>query len=197
MEEKFIDVGTGVEVGKMAYGTGEIPFIRTTDIVELEIKSDPRQGVSREIYEDYRGKAGILENDILLVRDGTYLVGSSAIALSTDLPAIFCGGIYRVRALSSCINPFSLIGLLNLPIVRRQMRAKQFTRDVIDTLGKRLFEVEIPDPRSGFSKMLGSSLEELMKDKNRNRDRMKALISRIEPTISGKPRIRPGWSMRG
>ena len=65
---------TGIEVGKMAYGTGEIPFIRTSDIVNWGLKFDPKQGVSEEIYRDE--KQDVKENDILLVRDGTYLVGS-------------------------------------------------------------------------------------------------------------------------
>jgi type I restriction enzyme M protein len=39
------------------------------------------------------------------------------------------------------------VALLNCPIVKRQMRAKQFTRDVIDTLGKRIFEVILPIPK--------------------------------------------------
>jgi hypothetical protein len=34
------------------------------------------------------------------------------------------------------------------PIVRCHMRAKQFTRDIIDTLGKRLFEVLLPNPKN-------------------------------------------------
>lgn len=42
------------------------------------------------------------------------------------------------------LDPYLLLALLNCPIVKRQMRAKQFTRDVIDTLGKRIFEVILP-----------------------------------------------------
>jgi len=49
-----IHVDTGAEVGKMAYGTGVIPFVRTSDISNWEIKSDFKHGVSDEIYEDAR-----------------------------------------------------------------------------------------------------------------------------------------------
>lgn len=45
------------------------------------------------------------------------------------------------------LAPYLLLSLLNGPIVKRQMRAKQFTRDVIDTLGKRIFEVILPIPK--------------------------------------------------
>lgn len=42
--------------------------------------------------------------------------------------------------------PYFLLGLLNLYVVKRQIRSKQFKRDVIDTIGKRLTEVQLPIP---------------------------------------------------
>ena len=45
------------------------------------------------------------------------------------------------------MDPYLLLAVLNTPVVRRQMRSKQFTRDIIDTLGKRLFEVLLPVPK--------------------------------------------------
>lgn len=39
-----------------------------------------------------------------------------------------------------------LFTLLNLPMSIQQIRNKQFTRDVIDTLGNRLSEVLVPIP---------------------------------------------------
>ena len=65
---------TGVEVGKMAYGTGAIPFLRTSDIAEWEVSRDSKQSVSEEVFRAYEAKAALEENDVLLVRDGTYLL---------------------------------------------------------------------------------------------------------------------------
>jgi type I restriction enzyme M protein len=45
-----VEVSAGVEVGKLAYGTGQIPFIRTSDIVNWEVRIDPTHSVSEEIY---------------------------------------------------------------------------------------------------------------------------------------------------
>ena len=42
---------------------------------------------------------------------------------------------------------YQLLALLNAPIGKRQMRAKQFTRDVIDTLVKRIYEIVLPIPK--------------------------------------------------
>jgi hypothetical protein len=198
IKEGFVQVTTGVEIGKMAYGTGTIPFIRTTDIAELEVKSDPRQGISEIIYCKFVERASIQEGDILLVRDGTYLVGASAKINASDVPALICGGLYRIRLLrNDVINSQILLGMLNLPLVRRQMRSKQFTRDVIDTLGRRFFEVKVPDPRSQFARAIGSRLREQLIEKETLRALMRSTVASLEPSVAPRSSNRPGWSMRG
>lgn len=140
---------TGDEIGKMAYGTGEIPFIRTSDFANWEIKHNPKQGISQEIYDKYKDKQDVQEHDLLLVRDGTYLVGSSCIITKEDEKSLFCGGLYKITINDNdLIDPFLFLGLINSFIVKRQIRTKQFTRDVIDTLGNRVDEIIIPIPRS-------------------------------------------------
>ena len=51
VDNGVLSVSTGDEVGKLAYGTGEIPFVRTSDISTWEIKVDPKHRVGRDIYE--------------------------------------------------------------------------------------------------------------------------------------------------
>ena len=43
----------GNEVGSDAYGTGNIPFVRTSDISNFEISSDPTKSVSEEVFAKY------------------------------------------------------------------------------------------------------------------------------------------------
>ena len=66
IDSGIVEVSTGDEVGKLSYGTGPIPFIRTSDISNWEIKLDPKQGVSEEIYKKYSEKQDVQENDILI-----------------------------------------------------------------------------------------------------------------------------------
>ena len=145
-----LTLGTGDEVGKLAYGTGPIPFVRTSDLGNWEVKSDPKHSVAVEIAARYADKQSAEMGDILLVRDGTYLVGTTAMVAELDTPMLYCGGVIRIRCLTSRLNPSLLLALLNTQIVRRQMRALQFTRDIIDTLGKRVDEVVLPIPRSSL-----------------------------------------------
>ncbi len=171
---------TGIEVGKMAYGTGDIPFIRTSDISNWELKGDPKQNVSEEIYE--RNKQDVCVGDIFVVRDGTYLVGTSCILTEKDTKILYCGGLYKLRIeKSEKMDPYLLLALLNAPIVRRQMRAKQFTRDIIDTLGKRLFEVLLPIPKdAGTCERIAKETREVIETRAKLRDRTKEIALEVE-----------------
>lgn len=62
---------TGIEVGKMAYGTGTVPFIRTSDISNWELKADPKQSVSEELFQQFKDKLDVCAEDLFVVRDGT------------------------------------------------------------------------------------------------------------------------------
>ncbi len=149
VDKGMLELSTGDEIGKMAYGTGDIPFVRTSDFSNWEIKSDAKQGVSEEIYAQYATKQDVQAGDILLVRDGTYLVGSSCLITDADSTMLYCGGLIKIRTRDKeFLDEYLLLGLLNSYIVKRQVRTKQFTRDVIDTLGQRLREVMIPVPKS-------------------------------------------------
>jgi hypothetical protein len=169
---KQINYNTGDEIGKMAYGTGDIPFIRTSDFANWELKHDPKQGISEEIYDSYAEKQDVKVNDIFLVRDGTYLVGSSCIVTEEDARSLYCGGLYKISVLESeILDPWLLLGLLNSYIVKRQFRTKQFTRDVIDTLGKRITEVVIPIPknqavREGISEIIRKTIDSRIQARN-------------------------------
>jgi len=43
-------ISTGHEVGKLAYGTGDIPFIRTSDLANWELKIDPSKRFAPAIF---------------------------------------------------------------------------------------------------------------------------------------------------
>lgn len=160
----ILSLSTGDEIGKMAYGTSTIPFLRTSDFSNWEIKIDVKQGISEEIYNLYKDKEGVQSEDILLVRDGTYLVGSSCMITQYDSKSLFSGGLYKIRTNDSSYLPsYLLLGLLNSYIVKRQIRTKQFTREVIDTIGKRLNEVLLPIPKSDqMKKIISQQVEDIV-----------------------------------
>jgi type I restriction enzyme M protein len=140
---------TGIEVGKMAYGTGTVPFIRTSDISNWELKADPKHGVSDELYAALGPKLDIRAGDILMVRDGTYLIGTCAMVMPADVRMLYQSHIFKIRVLDPTrLDPYLFFAALNAPIVKKQIRSKQFTQDIIDTLGARVAEVRVPLPKS-------------------------------------------------
>ena len=59
----------------------------------------PNKGVSEEIYEQYALKEDVRPGDILIVRDGTYLVGTSCLITEYDQKMLYCGGLIKIRVL--------------------------------------------------------------------------------------------------
>lgn len=177
VEDKVISLSTGDEIGKMAYGTGIVPFVRTSDFSNWEIKTDAKQGVSEEIYEKYAKKEDVLPDDILLVRDGTYLVGTSCIITESDKKMLYCGGLIKIRCKDpDILDPYLLLGLLNSYIVKRQIRTKQFTRDVIDTLGQRFKEIVLPIPKKdNLKKEISDEIRHIINNRIEARDTILAL----------------------
>ena len=105
--------------------------------------------------------------------------------------------MYRLRMIDAPqYASYALLAYLNLPIVRRQMRARQFTRDVIDTLGHRLLEVRIPNPLLPVGKKMGVNVERLITRKAAIRQEVSGTIDTLEPPSPMEAKGRPSWSMR-
>ena len=148
VREGFLSVSTGDEVGKLAYGTGDIPFVRTSDLSNWEIKIDPKHGVSRSIYESVRVKQDIQPGDVLMVRDGTYLVGTCAIVTKYDTEIVLQSHIYKIRVhTNELVDSCLLLAVLSSPIVQRQIKSHAQTQDIINSLGNRINDLILPIPR--------------------------------------------------
>ena len=181
VQQGVLSFATGIEVGKMAYGTGNIPFIRTSDISNWEIKADFKHGVSEDIYESVRTKVDIRSGDILMVKDGTYLIGATAMVMDTDLPMLFQSHLYRIRVHKpEVISSWLLFVLLNTAVVRLQVRARRFTQDIIDTIGKRVLELAIPIPKAeGRAQRLGDDFKRIIEGRVRLRQEASTLVGSI------------------
>ena len=154
IDDSMVTLSTGHEVGKLAYGTGQIPFVRTSDIANWEIKLDPKHGLSSDIYEKYRVRQDVRAGDILMVRDGTYLVGTCAIVSDEASVIVFQSHIYKLRCEDHGeMHPYLLLALLSSPVVREQIYAKRFTQDIIDTLGGRIRELKLPVPKDDNARL--------------------------------------------
>lgn len=156
----ILKLKTGDEVGKLAYGTGTIPFIRTSDISNWEIKADPKHGVSEDIYNGLKMKQDVRPGDILMVKDGTYLIGTCAIISEADKEILYQSHLYKIRVNENSygLDSYLLLAILSSTVVQKQIRSKQFTQDIIDSLGERINELILPIPKSKDSRERISNL---------------------------------------
>jgi len=149
IKDGVIEVKTGDEIGKLSYGTGTIPFVRTSDISGWEIKIDPKHGVSEEIYQRLKRKQDVRRGDILMVRDGTYLIGSCAIVTEYDEKILYQSHLLKFRVKRpEELSPYLFLAALSSIPVQRQIKSKTFTQDIIDSLGTRYTEILLPIPKS-------------------------------------------------
>jgi len=183
VRKKVISLATGHEVGKLAYGGGRIPFIRTSEIANWEIKLDPKHGLSEAVYDELKDKQDVQENDILMVRDGTYLVGTCGLVTKYDVKIVYQSHIFKIRSNKpEILHPFILLAVLTSPIVKEQIASKRFTQDIIDTLGGRIRELILPIPKDEKKRReIIEDVRSVIEHKNAARDLARKTILGIAP----------------
>lgn len=145
----IIKVSRGHEVGSDVYGTGSYPFVRTSEISNWEITTDCTHCVSEDIFSVFSKKQKLASEDILIINDGTYLMGRAAMVTPADLNIVVQSHFRIIRVLKKdVLSPYLLLPLLGMEIVQKQIESKAFRQGTISTLGSRLLEVKIPIPRN-------------------------------------------------
>ncbi|MGI5868789.1 MAG: N-6 DNA methylase [Kiritimatiellia bacterium] len=140
-----LSIRKGHECGSDVYGTGDIPFVRTSDIANFEISVDPTKAVSETVYEEFAPQQKLKPGDVLMVVDGRYRIGTTALLTESNYKCIVQSH-FRIISLSpkAPLDPYSLMYALNLPSVKMRIRNLVFVQSTLGTLGNRLLELEIP-----------------------------------------------------
>lgn len=181
IEQGVLEIKTGDEVGKLAYGTGNVPFVRTSDISNWEIKIDPKHGLSEEIFQAYSKKQDVKEGDILMVKDGTYLIGTCAFVSKYDEKIVYQSHLYKIRIIDkSVISPYLLLAALSSQVVINQIQSKRFTQDIIDSLGKRIFELVVPIPKDEIKR---NKINDMVRDSINDRIESRELARQAKAMI--------------
>lgn len=145
VKEKTVSIRKGHEVGSDAYGTGDIPFVRTSDLSNFEISTDPTKAVSEQIYETFAPQQKLQAGDILMVVDGRYRIGTTAMLTEHNSRCIAQSHLRIISAVRrEKLDPYELLFALNLPSVKLRLRSLVFIQSTLGTLGNRLLELRIP-----------------------------------------------------
>lgn len=110
----------GVWIPRENYGTGDIPYVRTSDLSEWRIRPDVKKGVSRDVYLKVASRVDVAPHDILMVAHGTYLVGAVAIVEQGEHELVLQDHVFRLRCKKvGGVDPYLLLALLSTGFVRR------------------------------------------------------------------------------
>lgn len=127
----------------------EIPFLRTSDLGCWETRNFSVQNVSYETFLKFKKKQDLRVGDILFVKDGTYRIGETIILTEHDLKMLVQGHFYIIRSLNhNVFDPYLLMYLFHLPIVKKQINEKTFIQATLSTIGNRLYEIKLPIPKN-------------------------------------------------
>ncbi|MBU1723041.1 MAG: N-6 DNA methylase [Gammaproteobacteria bacterium] len=161
----WISIRKGHEVGSEAYGTGDIPFVRTSDISNFEVSIDPTKSVSEETFNSVKHDQGLKPGAILMVVDGRYRIGRCAILHEFNYKCIAQSHLRIITVEKTApFNPFELLYLLSLASVQRDIRSLVFIQSTLGSLGSRVREIKIPVPdaqNAEFSTLVESFTEAL------------------------------------
>lgn len=149
IQKGILSIKRGLEIGSENYGSGDIPFVRTSDISNWEIRVNEETSVHKDVYELYKDKMDLQLSDILFVNDGGRMIGEIAIITEFDSQELLIQShIRRIRVNENndelYLDPYLLLYYLKHPVVKEQISSKVFVQATIPTLGNRLEEVILP-----------------------------------------------------
>ncbi|MHA2073506.1 MAG: N-6 DNA methylase [Candidatus Hodarchaeales archaeon] len=184
LNEGIIELTRGHEIGSKFYGTGEIPFIRTSDLINWELDISPKKKISQDIWELYKDKQDIKANDILFVSDGTFLIGKTAMITENDSQIVIQSHLKKIRVIKhDLIDEFLLLWALNTNIVQNQIKAKTFIQVIqatISTLGNRIEEIMLPIPVSIEKRQeISKEIKEIISEKEILKQRISKTVNLI------------------
>lgn len=181
----LLSVSTGDEVGKLAYGRGDVPFVRTSDLSNWEIKADPKHGISRDTYDALRRKQDVQPGDVLIVRDGTYLIGTCALVTKHDTEIVLQSHIYKIRVHpNELLDPYLLLAILSSAPVQRQIKAQSQTQDIIDSLGSRINDLMLPVARDEQVRQdVSQRVQRVIRDRVEARELAREIIGTVSSPV--------------
>lgn len=157
IQRGYLRKKSGKEVGSEAYGTGNIPFVRTSDIINFEISSDPTNAVSEEIYQQYAAQQNLEIGDILFIADGRYRIGKTAIITKYNIKSLIQSHIEILSLTPDApLTPYEFLYCLNTDEVQNQVRSLIFIQSTLGTIGNRINEIAIrlPDKTEEWTKKI-------------------------------------------
>jgi len=130
-------------------GKGDIPYVRVADIVNWEAYRNPTALIPESIYLEKKGNGvDLKERDVLLVRRGSYRIGSVALVSPFDKKILLTKEIAIFRVVKEHneydLTPYYLIYLFSHELTQKQLYSLTFIDTTLPNLGRRWSELYLP-----------------------------------------------------
>jgi len=181
------EIQQGSEVGSDNYKNyvekteNDVPFIRTSDLINYEVDSYPDYYIDEEIFKFLR--QDLKEGDILFTKDGK--IGLSAMMTKADR-CIISSGIARIRLNpSGKIDPYYIFLALSTVIglyqaLQRVVIASTLPHLQLDRLG----EIEIPLIEPEKQREISNLIKEAFQLKAEKKILIKEALNKIDKIVS-------------
>lgn len=177
------DIKRGNEVGSKNYRKyvdkkdSDVPFIRTSDLVNYEIDNYPDYFIDEEIFKEL--KQDLKTGDLLVSNDGK--IGLLAIITPED-KCIIQSHIRRLR-FNKEINPYYALIFLTTPYGQYQFQQYSFTQSTIPTIGDRLSEIEIPIIEKNIYNKISQLVSDAFKLKTEKKKLLREAFNKVEELV--------------
>jgi len=181
---EIADIKRGDEVGSENYRKyidrkdSDIPFIRTSDLVNYEIDNYPDYYIDEEIYKEL--KQDLRAGDIIYTKDGK--IGLSAILTAED-KCILASGLARIR-IKKDLDPHYVFLVLSTNIGYYQAMQRVVIAATLPHLQQeRLGEIEIPIINDQTQNKISQLVAEAFKLKAEKKKLFREALTTIEELL--------------
>lgn len=183
VDEGIIKVLKGKSIDRSdLQGGGDIPYVRTSDIIDWDIFFNPQTMVPSWVFENISDRYKVKEDDILMVRRGRYRIGNCAIVTNSSKKILVVPEISIFRIIKPVnkyhISAEYLLYALSQDFVKAQMRNKIFVETTLMNLAERWAELLIPIPtEKEFIDKIGKDVREIINYRKRALDKIRELMN--------------------
>jgi type I restriction enzyme M protein len=133
--------------------TGDIPYVKVSDVRSLRVNVNPTNLVSRVVAESFWGASasGLAGWDLVTPNRASSNIGEFAILLPGEEQIVLTKEVFVIRVVSGSEagwDPFYLLWAFCLRAVRRQWQRVTLMQTNREDVGDRFREVLVPRPKS-------------------------------------------------
>lgn len=172
-----------------ARATGDIPYVKVTDLKNWRINENPTNFVHRDVASALQRRGTTLQyGDLISPARASSNIGQFSLVLPWQTNVLLTKEVLgiRVKENSEGITPFLLLALMSLRVVQDQYKTLVLMQTNREHLGDHWREVQIPVPKTPETRVrMGGAVKEYFDGIVTAHDSWTALSDLVDPSVFG------------